>query len=286
MTGLALALVLAAGLVHATWNYLLKRSGGGIAFMWLFTFISITFYAPIVAGVILVKQPHLGMTALTVILTSAVVHTIYYLLLDRGYRYGDLSLVYPMARATGPFITIIVAVVFLGERPSVLALSGAALIVGGAFFLTGNPAKLVASEALRGVIYALLTGCAIAGYTIVDKLGVAAALVPPVVFNWGVNVGRFAMMSPLALRDRSRLAEVWRLHRKSVIIVGILCPLSYIMVLTAMVFTPVSYVAPAREIAILFGAVMGTQLLREGDVKRRLVSAAAMALGVIGLALG
>ena len=69
-------------------------------------------------------------------------------------------------------------------------------------------------------------------------------------------------------------------------IVALLCPLSYIMVLTAMSFTPVSYVAPAREISILFGALMGTHWLREGDVLRRAASAAAMAAGVVALALG
>jgi len=57
-------------------------------------------------------------------------------------------------------------------------------------------------------------------------------------------------------------------------------------VLTAMVFTPVSYVAPAREISILVGALMGTQLLAEGDVRRRLAAAAAMVAGIICLAVG
>ena len=65
-----------------------------------------------------------------------------------------------------------------------------------------------------------------------------------------------------------------------------LCPLSYILVLTAMVFTPVSYVAPAREISILFGALMGAHWLQEGDVTRRIAAAAAMALGVVALAIG
>jgi uncharacterized membrane protein len=51
-----------------------------------------------------------------------------------------------------------------------------------------------------------------------------------------------------------------------------------------MVFTPVSYVAPAREISILFAALMGTRLLKEKQGKRRLIAAAIMVSGLILLA--
>src|SRR5262249_61564717 len=78
----------------------------------------------------------------------------------------------------------------------------------------------------------------------------------------------------------------WRDHRAEAIGVAVLAPLSYILVLTAMQFTPVSYVAPAREISILIGTAMGTRLLAEGDVHRRLAAAAAMVVGVVVLAVG
>ena len=93
-------------------------------------------------------------------------------------------------------------------------------------------------------------------------------------------------MAPLALRRRAEVRAAWTRQRKAVILVALLCPLSYILVLTAMVFTPVSYVAPAREISILFGALMGAHWLREGEVLRRIAAAAAMALGVVALAIG
>jgi drug/metabolite transporter (DMT)-like permease len=93
-------------------------------------------------------------------------------------------------------------------------------------------------------------------------------------------------MAPLALRRREEVVTAWTRQKKAVILVALLCPLSYILVLTAMVFTPVSYVAPAREVSILFAALMGTHLLQEGDVRRRIAAAAAMALGVVALAIG
>ena len=286
MTGLAIALVLAAALIHASWNYLLKKSGGGVGFVWVFAALSSLIYAPIAVGVVVVQNFHFSAEALVYLLASAVLHTAYYLLLDRGYRYGDLSVVYPLARATGPFLTVLVAIAALGERPGTVALCGAALIVGGAFFLAASPAKLRAPGAARGIAFALLTGCMIASYTVVDKQAVSAALIPPVLQDWGANLGRVIVMAPLAMRRGEEVRKAWRLQRKAVILVALLCPLSYILVLTAMVFTPVSYVAPAREISILFAALMGTHWLQEGDVPRRVAAAAAMALGVVALALG
>src|SRR5687767_4664748 len=123
----------------------------------------------------------------------------------------------------------------------------------------------------------------IASYTVVDKLAVAAFLVPPLLQDWATNLGRVFIMAPLALRQRAQLRTVWRRNRKEIIGVAILCPLSYILVLTAMVFTPVSYIAPAREISILFGTVLGAQLLAERDAPRRLAGAAAMVAGIICL---
>ena len=286
MTGLAIALVLGAALIHASWNYVLKKSGGGIGFVWAFAALSSLLYAPLAAGVVIVQHFEFTIEALAFLFASAVLHTAYYLLLDRGYRHGDLSVVYPLARATGPFLTVLVAVALLGERPGIVALCGAALVVGGAFFIAASPAKLREAGALRGVAFALLTGCMIAAYTVVDKQAVGAVLIPPILQDWGANLGRVIVMAPLALGRRGEVKAAWSRQRKAVILVALLCPLSYILVLTAMVFTPVSYVAPAREVSILFGALMGAHWLQEGDVPRRVAAAAAIALGVVALAIG
>ena len=286
MSGLALALVLAAALVHATWNYLLKRSGGGTAFVWLFAVASALIYAPLAVGILWWTKPDLTAMSFVLIAASAVIHTAYYMLLDRGYRTGDLSLVYPLARGSAPLITVTVAVFLLHENPSALALAGALMIAGGAVVLTGNFRSLRQSGSLSAVGFALLTGCMIASYTVVDKLAVAAFVVPPLVQDWATNLGRVAIMTPLALRQKTELGAVWRRRRKEVIAIAVLCPLSYILVLTAMVFTPVSYVAPAREISILFGALLGAHLLAEEHATRRLFGAGAMVAGIVCLAVG
>src|SRR3981189_2313160 len=119
MTGLAIALVLGAALIHAGWNYLLKKSGGGIGFVWAFAALSALFYAPLAAAVVDLQHFHFSATALAFIVASAVLHTAYYLLLDRGYRYGDLSVVYPLARIIQPRAILIPNAPLPGERSGV-----------------------------------------------------------------------------------------------------------------------------------------------------------------------
>ena len=286
MTAFALALILAAAVIHASWNYFLKRSGGGTVFVWLFASLSALIYAPLAAAIVWWQKPDFGWVHYGLMFASAAVHTAYYMLLDRGYRSGDLSVVYPIARGTAPLITMLCAVLLLHERPTLLAVAGALFIGCGAIVLTGDPRKLRDSGNFHAVGYALLTGCMIATYTLVDKVAVAAWLIPPLVQDWAANLGRVVLMTPMALRKREEIPETWRRARKEIIAVALLCPLSYILVLTAMVFTPVSYVAPAREISILVAALMGTQLLAEGDVGRRLAAAGAMVVGIVCLAVG
>lgn len=286
MTGLALVLVLSAAFGHATWNYLTKRVNGGAAFMWLFASLSSVLYMPLALWILFVQKPVIGGSQLFFIFGSAVLHSIYFILLDKGYKIGDLSVVYPLARATGPMISIIVAILILGERPSAVALGGALLIGAGIFITTGNPMKMKEPAARKPMIFAIACGTVIAAYTIWDKVAVSTLLIPPLLFDWSVNLGRVGILTPYAVKHWEDVRTQWRTHKVEVFGVAILCPLSYILVLTAMVFSPVSYIAPAREISILVGVILGAKLLSEGNVKMRLAGAGAMVAGLVALSLG
>jgi len=288
VTLLALALILFSALVHASWNYLLKKSGGGGGLITAASVLSLVIYAPIVAAVAYAQSFGLQPVHLALMLGSGMIHTAYFLLLDRAYRSGgDLSIVYPLARATGPLLTIGVAVLVLGERPGPTALMGAVLIGISALVLTGNPFASHRAGARRAVGFALLTGCMIATYTVWDKASVATWLIPPLIYDWGCNAFRVCVLLPLTRhRAPGAIVRAWQERRGTVVAIALLSPLSYILVLTAMVFTPVSLVAPAREVSILFAALMGAHLLREGDVARRALAALGMVLGIAGLALG
>lgn len=288
MTGLALALVLLAAFIHAGWNFLLKKSGGGAGLITVASIVSLALYAPVAVGLAWFTGYRPTPAHLGLMLGSGMIHTAYFLLLDRAYRSGgDLSIVYPLARSTGPLLTIVVAIALLGERPGPTAIGGALLIGASALLLTGNPFQWHKNEARHAVGFALLTGCVIAIYTIWDKASVATWLIPPLLYDWGTNAFRICVLVPLAhRRTPGAMATAWRERRRTAFALALLMPLSYILVLTAMVFTPVSLVAPAREVSILFAALMGAHLLREGDLRRRGIAAIGMVLGVSGLALG
>ena len=286
MTGWALTLILAAAVTHATWNFLNKRASGHPTFTWLVAVLSALFYAPATITVIEVWNIQMNFVVIGLMAGSAALHTAYFVLLNQGYRVGDLSLVYPLARGTGPLLSSIAAILFLGERPSVIALAGALLIIGGAVTLTTNLSHLRETGARDAMLYALVTGLFIAAYTLWDKQAVSHFRIAPLVLDWGANVGRAVLLTPLALKYPDQTVIEWREHKYEAISCAVLIPFAYILVLTAMQFTPVSYVAPAREISILIGTLMGTRLLGEGDAPRRLAGAGAMVLGVVGLAVG
>lgn len=286
MTGWALTLILAAAVTHATWNFLNKHAGGHATFTWLVAVLSALLYAPATITVIEVWQIQINFVTIGIMAGSAALHTAYFVLLNQGYRVGDLSLVYPLARGTGPLLASIAAILFLGERPSLLALGGALLIIGGAVVLTTNIARLRQREAHDALLYALITGLFIAAYTLWDKQAVSHFAVTPLVLDWGANVGRALFLAPFALKYSDFAVAEWHEHKYEAIACAVLIPLAYILVLTAMSFTPVSYVAPAREISILIGTLMGTRLLGEGDAPRRLAGACAMVVGVVGLVIG
>lgn len=287
MSPIALTLILVAAFVHATWNLLAKRaSEGGLAFVWLNGALSALIYAPLAAFVVIYQRPYFGGIELLFMCGTGVLHLGYFLLLQRGYRVGDLSLVYPLARGTGPILATAIAVVILGERPTLIALTGAAFIAAGVFILTGGLRLLRESNAIHAVSYGLLTGSFIAAYTLWDKHAVSALLIPPLLLDWSANLGRTILLAPIALRELHKVRTVWSDYRFEVIGVGLLTPISYILVLTALVFTPVSYVAPAREISILIGTVMGARLLAEKATWRRVIAGGTMVVGIFALALG
>ena len=287
MTTFALVLILAAAGAHAGWNLLAKRVGdAGAVFVWLFGLLSVALYAPVAAWVIVAQRPAIGPVEVLFMAGSGALHLGYFVLLQRGYAVGDLSIVYPVARGTGPLLATVAAVLLLGERPGALAVCGIALIAVGVFSITREPGERGEGGVRAGVVYGLLTGTFIAAYTIWDKQAVAAYGIPPLLQTWATAVVTTALLTPMALRHRGKLAGIWRDHKPEAFGVAVLSPLSYVLVLTALVFTPVSYVAPAREISILIGVLMGAGLLRERDLGRRLLAACAMVLGVAALALG
>ena len=291
MTLLALALVLAAGSFHATWNLLAKRASSGVssgpAFVWLCTALSTLIFAP-VAAIVLSENPHVGTLGLLFMFGTGILHTGYFLSLQEGYRVGDLSMIYPLARGTGPLLASAAAITLFDERPGPLGAAGILLIVSGVFLLAWEPdsgSRGSVKKKWLGMAFGLLTGVFIASYTLWDKYAVSDLSLSPILYYWASLLVEALLLTPLALRDKEKVRAAWRAHWLETLGVAVLSPLSYVLVLIALVFTPVSQVAPAREIGILIGTLMGGRLLAEGGLRQRLVASGLMVVGIAALAV-
>lgn len=284
MPPIALCAVLLAALCHAVWNLQAKRATGSRHFVWLYSAASVLVWTPFVAVVLLHGRPHFGIAQYLALAGTAVLHLLYSLSLQAGYRAADLSLVYPVARGSGPLLSFAGAVLLFGERPGPLAVAGLALIVAG-IVLVANLHRTLRRAALPGLMWGALTGACIAAYTLNDGWAVKMLAVSPFLIDYTGNCFRVLVLSHGALRNRDGLEREWRAYRVPVLTVATLGPLGYILVLFAMRQAPISHVAPARELATLVGTWFGARLLGEQAAAQRLLGALCIVAGVISLAL-
>jgi drug/metabolite transporter (DMT)-like permease len=286
MNPTTLSLILVAAFIHASWNILLKRVQGGLSFLWGVDILQTLVFAPWVIWVIWHDRGAPSFTGWFFIFGSAVIHIGYYFFLQRGYRLGDISLVYPIARGSGPMISSVAAILFLGERPGVSGILGITAICAGIFFLTGGVRTTVNPKTNAAVLAGLLTGASIAGYTIWDKYAVSQVHVSPILLDLLGNPVQAILLTPLVWRQRQHIQKYWAENRFELFGVTILSPISYILVLTALTSAPVSQIAPTREVSTLIGALVGGRLFAEQDLRRRLLAASVIVVGVIAVARG
>ncbi len=295
MTILALGLVLVAAVLHPVWNVLARRAtdGDALAFIWITSALSAALYIPIVT--MLVAFTHIRLRDVWVDLAmmagTGVLHLIYFVLLQRGYRVGLFSLVYPLARGTGPLVTALAAVALFGERLGFIQVLGIVIIIVAIFVTSGgqmseSSAPSPTPKLRRSLQYGIATGVAIAAYTLWDKGAVAGLAISPIFYDFGRTAAQTLLMAPTALssNDRRRIIwTTWREFRREAIGVAILSPLAYVLVLYALTMAPVSLVAPIRESSIILGAFMGAHVLGEGQLPRRIIAASLMLAGIVAL---
>jgi len=261
----ALLLVLAGALCHAVWNLFAKRAAGGLAFVWLFGLVSLGAALPLALLAWQQTPQALGISAWAAISASALVHVVYSLILQKGYQRADFSVVYPVARGTGPLFAVFGSTIILAEMPSASGWLGIGAVVSGIFLISGISLRRGAGTPRRsaGVFWGGLTGLSIASYTLIDGWAIKVLQLNPVLY-YTLGLGlRAAVLAPQAMSNRTELAGQWRDHRVAVLAVGVLSPLAYLLVLYALRLAPLSYVAPVREISMLLAVLFGAWFLRE-----------------------
>lgn len=281
-----LALVAFAAVAHAAWNIAIKRAGtSGPDFLWLSFLVGAVVFLPFGIWSLVDSGADL-LHWLWLAVVSGALQIAYFFLLQRGYRKGDVSVVYPLARGTGPLLAVVFAMILFGERPGLVALTGAALVIAGVVVTGLGGGRMHAADNRAGILYGLAIGVLIAIYTLWDGAAVTVGGMPAVGLYWGSVLFQATLLAPAAVRARAGLGPTARRHWVAILLVGILAPLAYILVLSAFQLAPVSIVAPAREVSVVLVSLAGWLFFREPHPVRRLVGAGIVLVGIGLLAVG
>ena len=275
MTLFSLFLLVTAAFLHAGWNLVAKRVAGGAAFAWLFSLLASLLLFPFALRASWGSNCCFGKTLILLAVVSAAFEAGYYILLQKGYKAGDLSVVYPLARGTGPLLSTLLAMALLGEDPTLLNQAGTGLVIAGIFWIAGGVSLFRDSCSRAAPLLGIATGACIAGYSLVDGAAVFA-----------IVAFQTMLLSLPALRDPEGIFHQWDRNRRPALFIAFLSASAYLAVLYALSVAPLSLVAPAREISVVIGTYLGTTVLGEGDRKRRMTGSVIILAGIALLAVG
>jgi drug/metabolite transporter (DMT)-like permease len=279
---IALALALFAAVLHASWNYLAKASRDTIAFMWWAVLVGAIGYGIYITFTASINLP---MDVWRFYALSIIAEAGYFFTLVRGYRHGDLSVVYPISRGSPPIFIALWSALFLGERLPLGGYVGLFLMVTGIYVASLQPNSRYRFLPPRSpaVVWALASGIFIAIYSLSDKMVVKA--MDPLVYNWWVYAGNAVTWSALVWspsRGQGNIMELrangWRILAGAVSTVG-----AYVAVLIALTMTSASYVVAARGTSVVIGALLGTVFLKEGFGHWRIIGALLLVIGLMAI---
>ena len=283
MEFLPFLLVVASAFSHASWNVLAKRGSDKEAIMWLMTFTSLFTMFPVFF--ILIPKWELPLTTVPFLLVSGFAETLYFISLGNAYELGDLSVVYPLARSSPLFLTVL-AVLFLGEKISPWGVIGILLMVLGVYTIhlrSLSPDDLLMpfrSLRSRASQFALLTALWTTIYSLSDKMGVST--VDPLVYAFWLEIFILIFLTPYVLWRRGwrRVIREWKDSKVKATVGGFLMRFGYVLVLVAMSLVQVSYILALRQLSVVLGAAAGVLILREKYGRIRLLGSIIIFIGV------
>ncbi len=273
---LVVAIVLASALIHATWNALIKSDTQDR----LSSFAILMTAGGVFAGLFVPFVPVPDAAAWPYLILSVLIHNAYYFVLLRAYALGDLSLVYPIARGLAPVLVGIVSGRLVGEVLSLREALGLGLVSIGILGLTFAGGLPVVRDRWA-IVFALLTAVSIAAYTVADGLGVRASSDPLSYIVWLSFLEMpWVLIVALSRRGRSFFQharrEIWKSGAG-----GIIAATGYGLAIWALAHGGMAHVAAIRETSVLFAALFGAYLLKEGFGPRRIMAALTVVAGLL-----
>ena len=273
----AFVIILLSALMHAGWNFLVKRATNKEVFMWWALLVGTLLYSPLLINALPVPVP-----VWPYALVSALIEVVYFGILTRAYERYDFSLVYPISRGAAPALLALWAVFFLNEELTAIGACGIALILLGVY-IVGQGRLRLAHTRIHGVLPALTIALCISIYSVLDAVAVrmmAAAAYSVLLIGL---LGLF--FTPIVLRKHGMraLRLEWGTHWRAILAVGVLHTLAYLLVLQVYATSRVSYAGALREISVVFGALAGWLWQGETFGRKRTLGAGLIFLGIAAL---
>lgn len=271
----AFLLVILAAFLHASWNFIAKKTSGNLYVIYIGLLISCVFIFPFFVSYFSLDH---FFFAFLYILATGILHAIYFFFLCKAYEHGDISVVYPIARGCGIAGTALIAYLFSMETLSSLGVAGIISVTIGTI-LVGLKIRHQ-KYPLKGIVYALIVGLTIAGYSVVDKTAVGT--INPIVYIYSMAFGTTFFLTPFILvGKRQELIHAWKELKQYCFIIGLGSMGTYLIILFTFQMAKVSYVVATRELSVAIGAFFGIKILKEPYSLRKIVGIICIILGMI-----
>jgi drug/metabolite transporter (DMT)-like permease len=277
MTILVFSLVSLAAALHAIWNAVIKGTGDKTIA------IGLVALGHMVLGLIgAAFLPLPDIKVIPFIIASTIIHWGYYYGLTTAYRFGDLSLIYPIARGISPVIVTFFAFFWIDERLTLFELGGVLLISTGILFL--GLRSLFNEKSIRALIFALTTGMLIAAYSVTDGFGVRLTENPFSYITWLFIAEGFVVFYIFG-RFRLRLLKSTISEISLGFLAGVFSTVAYGLALYAKSVAPLGIVTALRETSVIIATLIGVIWFKEKPIGYRIGAASIVFCGIVFLAL-
>ena len=257
MENLIIICVLFAAFLHAFWNFLLRSSKDKVLSM---VAVVLGHIPASIIGIITFGIPNFD--SLNFILFSAILHFCYQIFLLNAYKYGELSQVYPVARGLSPLIIILISFFLINENLTKIELLGI-FCISLAILTYGIKIRFESKDNLKGFFFAIITGCFIASYSLVDGYGGRVSQ-NPIGFYSSLTIinGLFFLIYSIIFQ-KGLLKKLFNEGKTIFWIGGTASYCAYAIVVWACFHLPIAVVSSLRETSILFALLLSTFFLRE-----------------------
>lgn len=268
--------LLFSALMHAGWNFYTKKSSANkVALLWFGWLATGVLMMPIAIGS--TDLSGFSLEWIPLLFVTACAHAAYLYSLGHCYNIGEISIIYPISRGIGIFITVSIMVIFGLENISSQGILGIGMLITGISLVSIKRFQDLEKRAV--MIAASRVGFCVSMYTIIDKISLKQ--IPALFYIASMFLLTGIILAPIMIKRLNRHAlAVLQVHKFYSATIGIVSFVTYYMVLLALDSSPASYVVALREISIVFGSILGMWLLKEERSKRKIVGIVVITIGV------